>query len=231
MAEVLSVLANANRLRLLAQLRQPRTPSEIRLTPETVHEGENPARTISRQAVHHHLEKLLDINAVLSRSVRKGGVVGDEYVVNHQQIFAISEEFRKLGSLRPLDEGAWSLRTQSLQDVRRAPAPEGPSLVLVHGLGEGNVFPLLSDGLHMTRTWVVGRRLDADVCLDYDPYVSSENTRIRFVPGSGFNVEDLPGSRNGTFVNWARVPAGSTAPLRHGDILGLGKTLLVFRSG
>ncbi|HWG90089.1 MAG TPA: FHA domain-containing protein [Candidatus Thermoplasmatota archaeon] len=228
LAEVLGVLANGNRLRLLAQLRQARTASEIRLTPETVHTGENPDRVISRQAVHNHLDRLLDIKAVLSRPVRRLGASGDEFVVNHQQIFAISEEFRKLGTLRPTGEAGWGLQTRSLADVRAVPPKEGPHLVLVHGLNEGTVFPLEPRAGPNASHWVIGRRPDMDICLDYDPFVSSENSRL-LRRGEGFAVEDLPGSRNGTFVNWQPVPVGEQAPVKHGDVLGVGRTLLLFR--
>lgn len=230
LAQVLSVLANANRLRLLAQLRQPRTASEIRLTPETVHTGENPERSMSRQAVHHHLEKLLDIGAVTAKPSKRAPTPGDEYVVNHQQIFAIGEEFRKLGALRPVGDAGWGLRTQALADVRRAKSQAGPNLVLVRGLGEGTLFPLVSQSPDVNAGWTVGRRADAPVCLDYDPYVSSENSRITRIPGQGYCIEDLPGSRNGTFVNWRPVGPGERVPLEHGDIVGVGKTLLVFHS-
>jgi len=71
---------------------------------------------------------------------------------------------------------------------------------------------------------VIGRDAACDIPID-DP--STSRRHARFVPaGSGFLVEDL-GSKNGTLLNDA--PATS-APLRDGDRILLGSTLVVFHA-
>ena len=59
-----------------------------------------------------------------------------------------------------------------------------------------------------------------------DALASQRHARV-FVEGAGFVLEDL-GARNGTFLNGAPV---ARAPLQDGDVLRVGRTLLVFRDG
>ncbi len=72
---------------------------------------------------------------------------------------------------------------------------------------------------------VVGRDASADVQLD-DPYVSRTHAVLRRV-GAHVVVEDL-GSTAGVTVNGHRV--STSAPLVHGDVVGLGDVLMVFRA-
>lgn len=67
------------------------------------------------------------------------------------------------------------------------------------------------------------------VCLDYDPYVSLENAAVARA-GDGFDVSDLPQSKNGTAVNWEVLPKGGRRELRPGDLIGVGRSLLLFLS-
>lgn len=46
----------------------------------------------------------------------------------------------------------------------------------------------------------------------------------------GWEVED-GGSANGTLLNGHRIPDGRVAPLRDGDRIGIGDTVVVFRAG
>jgi predicted component of type VI protein secretion system len=78
------------------------------------------------------------------------------------------------------------------------------------------------------RAWRIGRRAGSEVCLDYDGYLSQLNSRIRFAAGR-FVVEDVAGNRNGTRVNWAPLPPGGERTLSAGDLVGVGRSLLLFR--
>lgn len=44
-------------------------------------------------------------------------------------------------------------------------------------------------------------------------------------------LRDLPGSHNGTRVNWRRLAAGEDVLLRPGDAAGVGRSVLIFRQG
>ena len=224
----LKTLAYANRLELINVLRRPRTLDEIHLTPGASQAGANPDRPISRQAVQNHLDKLAEAGLVrVGLTERKGKRAIYEYVTDHARLFAVLEEMRKVSAFEPivrLDPD----RTEALPDAEEAQWEEGPKLVVAHGVHEGRAFPLRSSQRPPGRGWVVGRGDDAQVPLEYDPYVSVENCEVVQV-GRQFRVLDLRSAKNGTLLNWRRLPLGGEAPLRSGDVLGVGRTLLVFR--
>jgi pSer/pThr/pTyr-binding forkhead associated (FHA) protein len=227
LADHLRVLANPNRLELLYELRSPKSVDELELTPEQVREGENPERPISHQAIRKHLSKLASIDVVATEARNREGRLVDEYVVNHQRLFAIVEEFRSLGELEP-ERSATREDTISADRETDGDAGQGPRLVVVRGRREGRAFPLDEEARLADRGWVVGRKQGLSVCLDYDPFVSAENTVLERA-ADGFQVRDLPASRNGTFLNFEQLPPGGSATLSEGDVIGVGRTNLVFR--
>lgn len=227
LADHLRVLANPNRLELLYELRAPRKVDEIELTPERVAEGENPQRPISHQAVRDHLSRLASIDVVATESRKREGRIVDEHVLNHQRLYAIVEEFRSLGELQAQPSVA---EEETVVD-ERTPAAEtehGPRLVIVRGQREGRAFPLTGTTRQGDRGWVIGRKAGLPVSLDYDPFVSGENSLVTRTQ-EGFAIRDLPESRNGTFVNFDRLPDGGQTQLATGDVVGVGRTNLVFR--
>lgn len=226
LAEYLKALGNPNRLELLHALRTPRSVREIELRPEAVKDGENPERSISHQAVRDHLAKLRNIGVlVVERVEREGGIV-DEYVLDHQKLFAIVEELRLLGELRARVEPQPQATLGASPSATRTESG-GPHFVLVRGQGEGRVFPLRKDTLGADRGWLIGRRPGLAVALDYDPFCSGENAEV-LQDGRGFVVRDVAASRNGTMVNFEALPRGGKAALQHGDVVSVGRTHLVF---
>lgn len=225
----LKTLAYASRLELLAALRTPKTLDEIHLTPGASQAGENPDRPISRQAVQNHLDKLHEAGLVrVGETDRKGKRAIHEYTLDQARLFAVCEELRKVSALEPtvaLDPNA----TEGLPESRGAASWEtGAKLVLVHGVHEGRAFALKPSLTHPGRGWVIGRTADAAIALEYDPFVSLENAEVVQV-GRQHRLLDLRSSRNGTFLNWRRLPVGGEATLRSGDVIGVGRSLLVFR--
>jgi FHA domain len=59
-----------------------------------------------------------------------------------------------------------------------------------------------------------------------EPEASAEHARLSFADGA-WSVRDL-GSRNGTWVNGARLDAGATRPLAAGDLLAFGNAAAVW---
>ena len=225
----LQILAHESRLALLFHLQRPRTVDEIRLVPGPSRAGTRPDRPISRQAIQHHLNQLLAAGLVHAtvREQRKEGHGMKEYVLDAPRLFALIEELRKINAARSsLVPGA--AETQQLGGPVHARWDPGPKLVLVHGVDEGRVFPLSSSLLHPRRGWIIGRSRAAAVCLDYDPFVSNENAEI-LRDREGFRLLDLRTARNGTSLNGEPLPTGGQAPLTNGDIIGLGRSVLVFR--
>lgn len=229
--DYLQVLGYASRLELLLQLRQPRKLDEIELTPSEARAGDNPDRTISRQAVQHHLDRLMDVGLV-----RMGSTEGDDgrtrhtYRTDTPRLYAVLEELRRLLEVSPPGE-VEPYRTTRLEDPieDRAADRDGPHLVMVHGIEEGRIYPLRPDTRDPPRGWVIGRDPEADVALPHDPFVSTENAEV-LPDGDGFKLLDLRTARNGTFLNWEQIPVGGARPLSQGDVIRVGRTLLVFRA-
>ncbi|HEV8361167.1 MAG TPA: FHA domain-containing protein [Candidatus Thermoplasmatota archaeon] len=219
-------LANSNRLELLHKLRFPHALQEIRLAPRQVRPGQNPDRPSARQTVQTHLDKLIEIGVVIEHE-GPGGQSRKQYVVNGQRLYQVMEEFRKVGTIV---QGALAGRdaTVELGDVRPGAMEAGPKLVLVHGLIEGKPFMLRRSELRGNRGWIIGRKAGLHVSLDYDPYVSLENSEV-LPDGDAFVLVDLRSSRNGTMLNWRTLEPDERATLQPGDVIGVGRSLLVFR--
>ncbi len=216
LAATLASLGSAQRLAILRQLRMPRTLREIEVSSERPDAG----RRLTRQSVADHVERLSEAGVVLSREAQRATTRVREYSLNHQAIYALAESLKALATMRPVVEPTTPTAALALPV---APREEGHRLVLVKGLEEGTTFPLSpSRPLH-----VVGRRRGVEVCLDFDPYVSAENTLLTWEDGAVV-AQDHPESRNGTVLNFRPLPRGERARLRHGDVLGVGRSTLVY---
>lgn len=226
LAELLSALAYPARLELLEILRFPHALSEIRLSPRRAGPTDSPERIAARTTVQAHLERLVDTDLVrVEESATQPGRA-QRYSVNPQRLYAFMEDMRRLSIMRSRG-GTTSDATGTLTDHSPPAETPGPRLVLVHGVYEGKSFPL-DDATATDGRWIVGRRSGLSVVLDYDPWVSLDNSVISRGDGDGFVVTDIRGSKNGTFVNWRRLSPDAARPLRPGDVLGVGRSLLVF---
>lgn len=221
LATHLGALASETRLELLHALRTPSPLHKIRVAASISREGERSDRSLSRQAVTRHLDQLLDAG-LLNRLPATVPGTGDEFVLNHERLFALVDELRGLARLRPMSGPLEPGETMdaSAGEVRLAPRPR---VMVAYGRDDGATFPL---GAPATR-WCIGRGPTCDLRFDYDPYLSNEHCAVER-RGDGFAVEDL-GSRNGTRVNGVPVARGAWFPLTSGDLLTVGRTVLAFQ--
>lgn len=212
LATWLGPLASPVRLRLLRYLSRPHYLEEV-----ASHLG------ISRQGARKHLDKLVEIGVLERRSgVRDTGPV-TEYLLNPQALFLIYDEFEKLGSLRRDDSRDAVARTLPGPGRAAGADAHGPSLTVVRGLNTGSRHPLEK---HAGREHLIGRDERCTVVVSHDAYASQRHADVRWENGR-FVLSDL-GSTNGTLHNWRPVPSGGQVPLKHGDLIGVGKTLLLF---
>jgi hypothetical protein len=221
--EALTALANVRRLELLELLKQPKGYSEIDLSPTRSDDG----RPISREAVRKHVQKLVDIGVVVERT--NPGDQRKQFVLDPARLFSLFERLRHLAQIQPTSRVSRETQdhdTDELDDENPHAKTDGPHLVLTRGVEEGRTFELPDP--EPTGALSVGRAKANDVVLDYDAFVSSRHAEIETRQGRYF-VVDLPQNKNGTFLNWERLDPGTPAPLEAGDILGVGRSRLVFR--
>jgi len=216
-----------SRLHLLNLLQVPRTAQEIHLAPTRPDRTARGDRSVSRQALSGHLRKLLDIGLVEAAPGRRGGRTVTEYVVSHARLFALVEEMRRLALIRP-PPGPAGVTVLHDEAGQRATGP-APSMTPSVG-PEGRAYALAGPG-----PWTIGRLPTCEVCLPHDPFVSKRNSVLRAVRaaagGPAWAVEARRDARNPTMLNWQPLEPGAVAPLRSGDVLRVGRTLLVMREG
>ena len=218
---VLKTLANANRLELLIELQEPKRVVELTLSPSRADGAGSEERAISRQAVKNHVAALVEIGVV---EQTEEGYANARFVVNHARLFEVTERLRQIATVKPTRPVA--METRDLDDQKPRPRPAGAHFVLVRGVREGQAYPLESPG--PSDGWLIGRRPEAQVRLDYDPFVSGSHARVIAREGRHFLV-DLPGARNPTRLNWEEMLRGGVALLEPGDVVGVGLSLLVYR--
>jgi DNA-binding transcriptional ArsR family regulator len=210
--QAMDALANPVRLRLLAFLTTPHYLEEIASHLK-----------LTRQAARKHLDRMVEIGLLERRAgVRESGPV-TEYMLNTQALFLIHDEVGKLGTLRPREPTRVMSRTQVEVEPEESVPARGPCLIVARGLTPGQRFPLERGP---EPRWVIGREPGCQVAMQHDPYASNRHAEVRWSEG-GFSLADL-GSTNGTQLNWGPLPRGGEAPLRHGDVVGVGRSLLLF---
>lgn len=218
----LAVLSVPNRIELLRLLQVPMTVRQISLPAARASRELDPGRSLSRGAVEAHLKVLQEVGFVHARWRTEEGREVLEYATNHAKLFLVVDELRRVMLQRlvtPLETG------HADAPAPPRPVPRGPSLTLVNGPNEGQTFALEGPG-----PWTVGRDHGADVRVVHDPFVSREHA-ILGRDASGFTITEADGAKNGTTLNWRSVAHGKATPLTPGDIVGVGRTLLVFRRG
>ena len=92
------------------------------------------------------------------------------------------------------------------------------TLKVIEGADIGKSF-----GLGTTAV-VIGRTDDSTICLKSDTSISRKHASIQNTAGH-WSVTDS-GSANGTYINGNRLDPSATAPLKSGDHIRVGDTVL-----
>lgn len=221
----LKVLGHPNRLALVAGLREPTPISQIELHPGDPSKRE---RVLTRQGIRHHLNKLQDLGLVKVHTTGNGGG-SFRYEADLAGLYRVSEmlsDIASSGEPRVLEgDDATPLASPMRESPRRDTRAQ---LVLVHGIERARLFPLSASGPAEDRGWVVGSHPSCDVQVKHDPFVEGKHCEI--VPdGDGYRLIDLRISPAGTWLNWDRLEVGGDRPLVTGDVVGVGRSLFVFR--
>lgn len=219
LATYLKALAHPGRLEILWRLRHPTRAADVEVRPRR-RDDLQPDRPMTRQTVEEHLEKLLAAGVVTRLPEAGGGA--DRWVTNVPQIFAVVEELRLLTAIPPaprleLDE---TVTTEQMTSGSWTP---GPKLALVTGPWLGRAFRLDGPG-----PWTIGRSRSRDVALSYDPFVSVDHARVER-GDDAFAIRATVEPRNPASVNFLALGPGERRALQHGDVLMIGRSVLVFR--
>jgi len=202
-------LSNDRRLCILHLVDEPHTRSE--LTDEL---------DISRQAVTKHVDTLLEHGFV--REVPSWTDAGpvDRFQVDPKHPYALGKTLVDLGKLEPEESPLGA--TEGTPDAK-APSDPKAHLLILDGPDAGERFDL-DEG----DTWTIGRGDDRDLQLDHDPYIFNHQREIQTTP-NGHAVVDVYSS-SGTVDNFAQLPEGGRSELGPGDVIGIGRTSLVYQS-
>lgn len=217
LAVYLKALAHPSRLKLLWQLRAPANAANLAVRPHR--KDDLPAeRSMSRQSAMKHLEQLEQVGVIKRVEGHEGGA--DRWVTNVPHVFALVEEMRKLTAI---PAAAPELEQTVERTQRKGPEwVKGTKLVLLTGPWEGKLWRLEGAG-----PWTVGRSRARSIALTYDPFVSAEHATLER-KGSEFRLAVGEDAKNPSAVNFSKLAPGTSRALRHGDIVGLGRSVLVF---
>jgi DNA-binding CsgD family transcriptional regulator len=117
--------------------------------------------------------------------------------------------------------GPYEMSTPERERVLAVDRHTAPYLLLRDGASALVLHPL-----EAVKGTILGRAAECDVPLAWDQEVSRAHARLE-CHGGVWSLVDDGLSRNGTFLNEERLQGRAT--LRHGDVLRVGRTVLVFR--
>ncbi len=155
-----------------------------------------------------------DIRPAVNLLERAVALLGDEDPARRDLTVKLGIALAETGQLSRAD----ALLHDRIQAERR-----GSAFVVFHdGTGKQHVVTLPDEETRIT----VGRRVGKDVALTWDNEVSRDHAQLLREP-EGWAIVD-EGSRNGSFLNGQ--PVTGKHPLRDGDVLRFGDTVVLFRA-
>lgn len=228
-APCLKALGFQNRLELLPVLREERTLAEINL--ERAVESDRDGGELTRQGIQYHLDKLRETGLVEVSKIKEDGRIKNTYWLDRSQLFSVAEALVHTEGDGSLGRGPPRPGSAPLawQRDRSEPKETGPHLVLVHGPDLGRTFPLRDIETREGRGWMIGRGSDAEVQIAEDPYLDPQAVEL-VEADEGFVLHALRSAEGSTAVNGDPIDFGGRCDLAHGDVISVGRSLLLFRN-
>lgn len=226
----LDALGFENRLSLLSILQDPKTLEEIELQPAAQNGDARSERCLTRQGIQYHIDQLREVGLVDAERVRQDGRVKNRYRLRRTSLFALGEALRMLANDTTADELPGPDAAAPFTWDDETDSDHRPGLRIVHGASIGRFYPLDRQPDAKDRGWVIGGGDSADVRLTIDPWVDDQVAEI-IRRDDGFQLLDLRASSCRAVWNGHELGLGDSQPLATGDLVGAGRTLMVFRTG
>ncbi|HWG91913.1 MAG TPA: FHA domain-containing protein [Candidatus Thermoplasmatota archaeon] len=212
LSELLTVLANPTRLALIERLAKPAFVTDLAQE-----------MGLTRQSLERHLQDLEAAGFVVGTPSWRGPLRATEYATDRTALFTFTERLGDLGKqMAPVGQS----NNATLPSAPFAADPQRghAGLLLVHGDTPGKWFSLQGK-----RLVVIGRSQEVDVSVPYDAFSSSRHASLHLA-NDGWRLTDLKAT-NPPSVNFRPLQAGESVLLRHGDLITVGRTQLLFRIG
>lgn len=222
LVETLKAVAYPSRLDIVLSLRDPKSIDEIKL--EATGGPGSEDRCISREGVRHHLQKLREVG-LLETLVDDGSSARKHaYRIRTPELYRLAETLRTL--VRASGPAISGPRPPITWSASKVPTP---SLVVVHGAEIGLTLSLAGKPTNPKRGWVVGSGPEADLVLDWDPHAEDQAAEV--VEGQdGFELVDLRAASHRVSLDGEELGRGERRRLSPGSLVGVGSTLLCFRT-
>lgn len=179
--------------------------------------------TRSPEAIEEDVEALIE-GGILERRPAEGTSHDVVLVPDLARLLEVGETLRGLSF-----SWGWSPDAHRAPPRWEPPPSETPSLTIIHGTTMGRSFTLEPGLGRPDRGWVIGRGEEVDVPLEEDPYVEPEAAEIDRREGD-LELVDLRIADRRVSLNGERLDRGERRKISDGDLLGVGRTVLWYRS-
>lgn len=214
LARMCAALGVAPRLQVLLAAATPQTAG--RLT-----EAVQPE--LSRAAVSGHIEKLYEAG-LLVREKNPDRVDSALYSIAPTQFFALFEGLRTIASIHNGTKRAEETQKKTLTDKPLTPftRPREPHVMVISGFATGDCHCLAE------ATTLIGRE-PCDIHVYWDETVSRQHLKITR-EASDYWAWSITTRADRSYLNGVPMRREEPYPLRTGDLLQIGATLLMFRA-
>lgn len=166
----------------------------------------------------------MPVSVTLVRGGAHRPMEGFPGTLNFDKNCGVRDRVQPLSDQKPDAFVGGSLRPRTAEEIRTILRAErtGEAFLVFRSASGAQLIRSLKDCSLVT----MGRHSSCDISLSWDEKISSTHAVLECV-GTAWTVADDGISRNGTYLNGARV--GTRCRLVDGDVIRVGSTLVVFR--